>query len=166
MRRGIGCLLTASVVSLAVPQFASAQVRGFTRQQQASLLVYQQQIATQQRLQQQQQLQVLRQSLLAQQQALGQQARVQQRTLDLLIDPNDPNLPPDVRAMRRSGTAVFGEMYYNSAYFNRVGPYYNYQFVSRRNRPTPIGLGNQTGLPTSGYSGIIFGNNFGLVLPY
>lgn len=165
MRKSTVCLLTAAIVGLALPGVASAQVSGFSPRQQASLLIYQQQIAQQQRMQQQQQLQVLRQSLLAQQQTIGQQGRVQQRTLDLLGGVYDPNSPLG-QGLPRRGTAVFGEMHYNSSLFNRTTPYYNYQFVSRRNRPTVIGLGNQRGLPSAGYGGILFGNNFGLISPY
>lgn len=165
MRIGLAALILAVLAGLAQPTTAFAQVRGFTRQQQAALLVYQQQIATQQRMQQQQQMQVMRQQLLVQQRQIAQ-TQQQQQAFDLLLDPYDPNVrQEDIAAMRR-GTAVFGQAHYNSTLYNRMTPYYNYDFVARRNRPVPIGLNNLRGLPTSGYSGIIFGNNFGFVFPY
>jgi hypothetical protein len=166
MRLRLAALGSAVLAGLALPTTASAQVRGFTRQQQAALLVYQQQIAAQQRMQQQQQVQVLRQQLLVQQRQIAQTQQQQQQAFDLLADPYDPNVRQEDLAAMRRGTAVFGQPHYNSTLYNRMTPYYNYDFVARRNRPVPIGLNNLRGLPTSGYSGIIFGNNFGFVFPY
>lgn len=166
MRRGIGLAVLSATVGLVLPLAARAQVAGFSPQQQATLMIYQQQIRSQQLMQQQRQMQAVRQQLIAQQQQIGQTQRMQQQAFDTLFDPNDPNQQAENLAMGRHGTAVFGDMHFYSSQFNRIQPYYNYNFVARRNRPVPITLNNNRGLPTSGFGGIIFGGNFGFLLPY
>ncbi len=164
----IGMMLAAG---LSMPSLAWAQVAGFGPQQQAALMVYQQQIRNQARMRQQQQLLQVQRQFVNQRQEIERNRRVQQRQLDQILNPVDPYSPSaspdDIRRSRR-GTAVFSDAHFGSAMFNRIDPYYDYAFIARRNRPVPLGItAGSNSIPSGGFGGFIIGGGFGgFAVPY
>lgn len=165
-------MVVASVLAagLSVPAGAWAQVAGFGPQQQAALLVYQQQIRNQARMRQQQQLMAIQRQFVSQRQELERNRRVQQRQIDQLlnpIDPYSPNANPDDIRRSRRGTAVFSDAHFGSSMFNRTDPYFDYAFIARRNRPVPLGITNGNSSVTSGgFGGFILGGFGGFAVPF
>jgi hypothetical protein len=169
MKRTVVLVMLAAGMS--VPTLAWAQVAGFGPQQQAALLVYQQQIRNQARMRQQQQLMQVQRQFISQRQEIERNRRVQQRQIDQLLNPVDPYSPSagpdDIRRSRR-GTAVFGDAYFGSPMYNRLDPYYDYAFIARRNRPAPLGVtAGANSIPSGGFGGFIIGGGFGgFAVPY
>jgi hypothetical protein len=169
MKRMVVAMMLAA--GLSMPSLAWAQVAGFGPQQQAALLVYQQQIRNQARMRQQQQLLQIQRQFVNQRQEIERNRRVQQRQLDQILNPVDPYSPSaspdDIRRSRR-GTAVFSDAHFGSSMFNRTDPYFDYAFIARRNRPVPLGItAGANSIPSGGFGGFIIGGGFGgFAVPY
>ncbi|MBY0586100.1 hypothetical protein K2X85_02925 [bacterium] len=163
MRHGVIGLIVAGV--LIVPNISWAQIGVFSPQQQGALMIYQQQIRNQARLRQQQQLMQIQRQFVNQRSDIERNRRVQQRQIDQIlnpVDPYSPNASPDDIRRSRRGTAVFGDAHFGSPMFNRLDPYYDYQFIARRNRPVPLGITAGSNSPTGGgFGNFIIGGGFG-----
>jgi hypothetical protein len=151
---------------------AQAQVFGFSGRQQAALYLYNQQIQNQNRFRQQQQLRTIQRAFVNQRQTIERNQRINQRQIEEIltgVDPYDPKATQQDVARTRRGTAVFGDAHFGSAMFNRTEPYYDYAFISRRNRQVPIGIGTvgNNSIPSSGFGGLLIGGGFGtFAVPY
>lgn len=136
MKKAACLAIAMSAFTLWLPGEASAQVVGFSRQQQAALYAYTTQLQAQQRAQFQQQFQQLNQQLLYQQRAIQVQQFQDAALLDYLNATNGTlpnNVVPRVTGGNRAASA-FGTVHYVSPYYMRVQPYYDYGFVRSRNR--------------------------------
>lgn len=136
-------LTQLSVVAVTLLWMASpAQAqRNFSRRQQASIYAYEAQLQAQERNRQQLQLRQIQQQFVRQQSQLQAQ---QNRTNALVdqLDSVDPQLATNYRLAPTSRGQMFGTAHYNSPYYMRTGPYFDYQFIRTRNRQF-IQLSNQ-----------------------
>src|SRR5688572_26223443 len=117
-----GLSLAAVAVCGAISSSAFAQ-RNFSRSQQAGMQAYITQLQTQNRIRQQQQMQQVARQFDRQQSEID----ISRRRLAANQDEIDAAVDPNYRQYRRSrGSASFGSMHYQSDYFQRVNPYYDY----------------------------------------
>lgn len=145
MNRWVISGLSVAVLGWLMPSPALAQ-RNFSRQQQASLQLYTSQLMQQERARQQMQLRNVQQQFNRQQTELQTQQNQFEQLTESLDQLNPNEAPGAVRFRPSRGTQAFGDMHFNSPYFQRVSPYYDYRFIQTYNRQG-----------TSGGSGIVSG---------
>lgn len=131
---------------------------GFSNRQLRVLTAINQANQNQQRIRQTQQNQAIGAILGQQQQQIQNQQQANQSLQEALLL-GDPSLLANggVRGTSRTA-ALFGQVYQGSSYYNRLGPYYDYGFIQRRNRSPALGLsGGQVGVGAPGTN--VFGGS-------
>lgn len=124
------CGLTI-LATLAVQSNAWAQ-RNFSNSQRAGLQAYITQLQSQQRVQQQNQLRQINQQFDRQQADLQSDRMRLSRLAEGVDDLNSDAAGRSYRRIR--GNNSFGDMHYANSLFQRTAPYYDYRFVTARNR--------------------------------
>lgn len=127
--RAICCM--AVVATFWFSGSAAAQ-RNFSYRQQAGIQAYITQMQSQQRAQQQQQLRQINQQFDRQQQEMQMERNRVSRMVEGIEDISSDAMGRSYRRTR--GSNSFGDMHFPNSMFMRIGPYYDYRFISARNR--------------------------------
>ena len=144
MQRTAWIIVAGIGLTISIPTQASAQVRNFDRRQQASLQAYMNQIQARERTRTQSQFDRYSRAVDTQQSRLiDLQRRQREQDAELRDIAEDGVLDRQYRHSR--GVLAFGNPHFDGRYYQRIAPYYDYNWTRTRYRTfNVVGFSNNS----------------------